>query len=144
MDNIGSEVLQSIEGGITPGGLLGKIGIGIATEAVTSAISAVAGHISSSASNPAPTPTKTSPMGDVQGPNTDQGGDGPGKVICTELCRNGVIEHDVWMADIRYSRDNFSAQTMRELAFRPICWSLGIVAKARGWQSSQTMPLAIQ
>jgi hypothetical protein len=21
-----------------------------------------------------------------------------GKVICTELCRNGVIEHDVWTA----------------------------------------------
>ena len=41
------------------------------------------------------------------------GGGGGGKVICTELCRNGVIEHDVWMADIRYSRDNFSAQTMR-------------------------------
>jgi hypothetical protein len=76
-------------------------------------------------------------------PATSYSGGG-GKVICTELCRNGVIEHDVWMADIRYSRDNFSAQTMRELAFRPICWSLGIVAKARGWQSSQTMPLAIQ
>ena len=41
------------------------------------------------------------------------GGGGGGKVICTELCRNGVIEHDVWMADIRYSRENFSAQTMR-------------------------------
>jgi hypothetical protein len=122
------------------------------------------------------------------------GGGGGGKVICTELCRNGVIEHDVWMADIRYSRDNFSAQTMRgyhlwgipyvklmrqypafakvaayptrwfaadiayrmgvrskpnyagwavrELAFRPICWSLGIVAKARDWQSLWATPQA--
>ena len=126
--------------------------------------------------------------------NQAGGGDGPGKVICTELCRNGVIEHDVWMADIRYSRDNFSAQTMRgyhlwgipyvklmrqypafaklaayptrwfaadiayrmgvrskpnyagwavrELAFRPICWSLGIVAKARDWQSLWATPQA--
>ena len=72
-----------------------------------------------------------------------EGGPG-GKVICTELCRNGVIEHDVWMADICYFRDNYSAHAMSELAFRPICWSLGIVAKARDWQSSQTMPLAIQ
>lgn len=44
---------------------------------------------------------------------TDGGGGGGGKVICTELCRNGVIEHDVWMADIRYSREHFSEQTMR-------------------------------
>jgi hypothetical protein len=115
------------------------------------------------------------------------GGGGGGKVICTELCRNGVIEHDVWMADIRYSQKNFSEQTirgyhlwgvpyvrlmrkypafakfaayptrwfaddiayrmgvratpnyagwaLRELAFRPICWSIGIVAKARDWQA---------
>ena len=44
---------------------------------------------------------------------TGCGGGGGGKVICTELCRNGVIEHDVWMADIRYSREHFSEQTMR-------------------------------
>jgi hypothetical protein len=43
----------------------------------------------------------------------DSGGGGGGKVICTELCRNGVIEHEVWMADIRYSRENFSDATMR-------------------------------
>jgi hypothetical protein len=41
------------------------------------------------------------------------GGGGGGKVICTELCRNGAIAHEVWMADIRYSRQNFSEQTMR-------------------------------
>lgn len=41
------------------------------------------------------------------------GGDSGGKVICTELCRNGDIPHDVWMADIRYSRTNFSDRTMR-------------------------------
>lgn len=115
------------------------------------------------------------------------GGGGGGKVICTELCRNGVIEHDVWMADIRYSRENFSEQTMRgyhawgvpyvrlmrkypafakvasaptrwfaediayrmgvrnnpnragwalrELGFRPLCWTLGLFVKARDWQS---------
>jgi hypothetical protein len=118
---------------------------------------------------------------------SDGGGGGGGKVICTELCRNGVIEHDVWMADIRYSRENFSEQTMRgyhswgvpyvrlmrkypafakiaakptqwfaediayrmgvrskphlagwalrELAFRPLCWTLGLVVKARDWQA---------
>lgn len=120
------------------------------------------------------------------------GGGGGGKVICTELCRNGVIEHDVWMADIRYSRQSFSAQTMRgyhvwgipyvklmrkypafaklaahptrwfaadiayrmgirskpnyagwalrELAFRPICWTIGIAAKARDWRSLWATP----
>ena len=41
------------------------------------------------------------------------GGGGGGKVICTELCRNGAIGHEVWMADIRYSRQHFSEQTMR-------------------------------
>jgi len=122
------------------------------------------------------------------------GGGGGGKVICTELCRNGIIEHDVWMADLRYSRQNFSAQTMRgyhlwgipyvklmrkypsfgkvaayptrwfaadiayrmgvrskpnyagwalrELAFRPICWTIGIVAKARNWQGLWAAPNA--
>ena len=159
------------------------------------------------------TPTNVDPLGNVNGGRDDilsapsssysgssisdsgGGGGGGGKVICTELCRNGVIEHDVWMADIRYSRDNFSAQTMRgyhlwgipyvklmrqypafaklaayptrwfaadiayrmgvrskpnyagwavrELAFRPICWSLGIVAKARDWQSLWATPQAI-
>ena len=117
----------------------------------------------------------------------DSGGSGGGgKVICTELCRNGVIEHDVWMADLDYSRKHFSEQTMRgyhlwgvpyvklmrksplfaklaqyptqafaqdiayrmgvrakpnymgwalrELAFRPVCWSIGVFAKARDFQ----------
>jgi hypothetical protein len=36
------------------------------------------------------TPTNVDAMG-------NSGGCG-GKVICTELCRNGVIEHDVWTA----------------------------------------------
>jgi len=35
------------------------------------------------------------------------------KVICTELYRNGHIDHKVWAADIQYSRKNFSEQTMR-------------------------------
>lgn len=115
------------------------------------------------------------------------GGGGGGKVICTELCRNGVIAHEVWMADIRYSRQNFSEQTMRgyhlwgipyvklmrkypslaklaehptrwfaediayrmgvltkpnfkgwvlrEVFFRPICFGIGLFAKARDWKS---------
>lgn len=41
------------------------------------------------------------------------GGGGGGKVVCTELCRRGVIDHEVWMADLRYSRENFSSRTMR-------------------------------
>jgi hypothetical protein len=54
-------------------------------------------------------------MGNATGScNSDGGGGGGGgKVICTELCRNGVIDHEVWMADIRYSRTHFSEQTMR-------------------------------
>jgi hypothetical protein len=113
-------------------------------------------------------------------PAADSGGGGGGKVICTELCRNGVIEHNA------YSRKHFSEQTMRgyhawgvpyvklmrksplfaklaeyptqafaqdiayrmgvaakpnymgwalrELAFRPVCWSIGVFAKARDFQ----------
>lgn len=149
-------------------------------------------------SSPTPTPANSGDGGGKPGESNmaqnqaDVGGGG--KVICTELCRNGVIEHDVWMADIRYSRDNFSAQTMRgyhlwgipyvklmrqypafaklaayptrwfaadiayrmgvrskpnyagwavrELAFRLICWALGIVAKARYWQSLWATPKA--
>ena len=115
------------------------------------------------------------------------GGGGGGKVICTELCRNGSIDHEVWMADIRYSRQNFSEQTMRgyhlwgipyvklmrkypsfaklaqhptrwfaediayrmgvlskpnykgwvlrEVFFRPVCFGIGLFAKARDWQA---------
>ncbi|PUE51116.1 hypothetical protein B9Z45_15055 [Limnohabitans sp. 2KL-17] len=117
----------------------------------------------------------------------NDGGGGGGKVICTELCRNGAIEHEVWMADIRYSRQNFSEQTMRgyhlwgipyvklmrkypsfaklaeyptrwfaediayrmgvlskpnykglvlrEVFFRPVCFGIGLFAKARDWQA---------
>jgi hypothetical protein len=117
----------------------------------------------------------------------DGGGGGGGKVICTELWRNGAIAHEVWMADIRYSRQNFSEQTMRgyhhrgipyvklmrkypsfaklaehptrwfaedipyrmgvlakanykgwvlrEVFFRPVCFGIGLFAKARDWKS---------
>ena len=41
-----------------------------------------------------------SPCGE-NGVSCGDGGGGGGKVICTELCRNGAIEQDVWMADIR-------------------------------------------
>ena len=119
--------------------------------------------------------------------NDGGGGGGGGKVICTELCRNGSIDHEVWMADIRYSRQNFSEQTMRgyhlwgipyvklmrkypsfaklvehptrwfaediayrmgvlskpnykgwvlrEVFFRPVCFGIGLFAKARDWQA---------
>lgn len=36
-----------------------------------------------------------------------------GKVICTELYRNGHIDYKVWAADIQYSQKYFSEQTMR-------------------------------
>ncbi len=119
--------------------------------------------------------------------NDGGGGGGGGKVICTELCRNGAIEHEVWMADIRYSGQNVSEQTMRgyhlwgipyvklmrkypsfaklaehptrwfaediayrmgvlskpnykgwvlrEVFFPPVCFGIGIFAKARDWQA---------
>ena len=34
-------------------------------------------------------------------------------MICTELCRLGAIERDVWLADVRYSQRHFSARTLR-------------------------------
>jgi hypothetical protein len=135
-----AEVCEQVAGGGVFVDIATEIGKQLAIDGIRGAVKAVADHLGKAAKDPG-RPTNQDALGNVQGPNADGGG---GKVICTELCRNGVIEHDVWMADIRYSRDNFSAQTMRELAFRPICWSLGIVAKARDWQSSQTMPFAIQ
>lgn len=45
--------------------------------------------------------------------DSDGGGGSGSKVICTELCRAGEIDHEVWLADIRYSRQNFSERTMR-------------------------------
>jgi hypothetical protein len=132
----------------------------------------------------------------TQNPSVNEsGGSSGGKVICTELCRNGVIEHDVWMADLAYSRKHFSEQTMRgyhawgvpyvklmrksplfaklaeyptqafaqdiayrmgvvakpnymgwalrELAFRPVCWSIGVFAKARDFQHLWTGKMAM-
>lgn len=52
-------------------------------------------------------------VSDNEACGTSNGDSGGAKVICTELCRNGLIEHDVWLADIRYSRENFSECTMR-------------------------------
>jgi hypothetical protein len=190
METIENQDLASVSGGITPAGLAGQIGIGLVTEAISNTISAIASHVSDAAQNPAPTPTNTDPLGNVQAPNIENdcgGGGGGGKVICTELCRNGAIEHEVWMADIRYSRQNFSEQTMRgyhlwgipyvklmrkypsfaklaehptrwfaediayrmgvlskpnykgrvlrEVFFRPVCFGIGLFAKARDWQA---------
>lgn len=194
MENIENQDLLSVTGGVgvTPASIVADIAIGIVTEAVVTAISAITSHVTTAAENPAPPPTNVDAMGNVQGPNCEQdcsggGGGGGGKVICTELCRNGAIEHEVWMADIRYSRQNFSEQTMRgyhlwgipyvklmrkypsfaklaeyptrwfaediayrmgvlskpnykgwvlrEVFFRPVCFGIGLFAKARDWQA---------
>lgn len=151
--------------------------------AATAAVNASVNCSSSTNSNSV-TPTNVNAMNDVV---SNDGGGGGGKVICTELCRNGAIEHEVWMADIRYSRQNFSEQTMRgyhlwgipyvklmrkypsfaklaehptrwfaediayrmgvlskpnykgwvlrEVFFRPVCFGIGLFAKARDWQA---------
>ena len=172
--------------GVATAGCIGAA-IGTAAAAVsanascTAATAAPAGTVSCTADTDAMgNPTGTSTCSDSGG-----GGGGGGKVICTELCRNGVIDHAVWMADIRYSQQNFSAQTMRgyhlwgvpyvrlmrksplfaklaayptrwfaediafrmgvlstpnyrglvlrEFVFRPVCFALGLFAKARDW-----------
>jgi hypothetical protein len=133
------------------------------------------------------TTTSSTTPGCTASVGSSDGGGSSSKVICTELCRNGIIDHDIWMADLRYSRENFNDQTMRgyhawgvpyvklmrkypafakiaaaptrwfaediayrmgvrakpsyagwalrELAFRPLCWTIGIVAKKRDYQS---------
>ncbi len=35
------------------------------------------------------------------------------KVICTELCRIGTIDMDLWRADVQYSKAHFSECTLR-------------------------------
>lgn len=196
-DGCRSAAINGFGMGATVGGVIGSafgpLGTGVGTLSGGLAGGALAVSVSPSCKSNAP--NSSSGFGGVGVDQSVGGGNGPGgKVICTELCRNGVIEHDVWMADIRYSRDNFSAQTMRgyhlwgipyvklmrqypafakvaayptrwfaadiayrmgvrskpnyagwavrELAFRPICWSLGIVAKARDWQSLWATPQA--
>jgi hypothetical protein len=160
--------------------------------AVTSAVSANESCTAATAASPGSVSctADTDALGNQTGSfscSDSGGGGGGGKVICTELCRNGAIEHEVWMADIRYSRQNFSEQTMRgyhlwgipyvklmrkyplfaklvehptrwfaediayrmgvlpkpnhkgwilrEVFFRPVCFGIGLFAKARDWQA---------
>ena len=106
--------LEDISGGAPGlgGGVAGAITGGLAGFAATGGKSA--GAICGAAAGAAVGALGVSPgsqgvVGAAAGvacANADRGdGPSPGKVICTELCRNGVIELDVWMADIRYSRD---------------------------------------
>lgn len=199
MKILDSDQLPEVAGGM---GRLINIAIDTAiVEGSVAAINAiVAPNVSGVTSNPMgdPSPAPVSPNNctmsvtnesiTVTCPNDGGGGGGGGgKVICTELCRNGAIEHEVWMADIRYSRQNFSEQTMRgyhlwgipyvklmrkypsfaklaeyptrwfaediayrmgvlskpnykglvlrEVFFRPVCFGIGLFAKARDWQA---------
>jgi hypothetical protein len=174
---VGWEVAGAIANGIVNG--------------VTAMANSSAPSVSNPMGDPAPDNCTMSVTNDsitVSCPNDGGGGGGGGgKVICTELCRNGAIEHEVWMADIRYSRQNFSEQTMRgyhlwgipyvklmrkypsfaklaeyptrwfaediayrmgvlskpnykgwvlrEVLFRPVCFGIGLFAKARDWQA---------
>jgi len=65
-----------------------------------SAVSTMGGNTTT----PADPPSTGNPMGDTVN---------LGKVICTELCRNGVIPREMWVADIRYSQAHFSERTLR-------------------------------
>lgn len=121
----GTAAFGGIAAGLAVAGAAGPLGVAIGTlGAIGAGLGAIGNTPSSAPSAPATCAPDTTPMGDqigtvscTPGPtsqnDSDGGGGGGGKVICTELCRNGIIEHDVWMADIRYSRENFSEQTMR-------------------------------
>ncbi|WP_050462844.1 hypothetical protein [Herbaspirillum autotrophicum] len=39
------------------------------------------------------------------------------KVICTELCRIGSVDMELWRADVLYSKENFSERTLRGYHF---------------------------
>jgi len=69
-----------------------------------------------------------SDFGSDAGPG-DSGGDS-GKIICTEFYRTGVISRELWRADIKYSKNNFSEQTMRGYHF----WGRSIVKLIRRYK----------
>jgi len=185
--------------GAAAGCAVGAAGAPGAGAGAGAAVGGAAGAAAAAAANGGAANVGVDAMGNVTGPaasaegisavssNDSGGGGGGGKVICTELCRNGAIEHEVWMADIRYSRQNFSEQTMRgyhlwgipyvklmrkyptfaklaeyptlwfaediayrmgvlskpnykgwvlrEVFFRPVCFGIGLFAKARDWQA---------
>lgn len=194
MEILNTACYKDVSGGDAATSCIGAAGAVVAAIGATSGFGLAAASLGFAAAAPACLQGFSNPNAQAVADNVcvtamgDVGcGGGGGKVICTELCRNGVIEHDVWMADIRYSRENFSEQTMRgyhvwgipyvklmrkyptfakiaayptrwfaadiayrmgvrtkpnyagwavrELAFRPICWTIGIVAKARDWRS---------
>jgi hypothetical protein len=95
-------------GGGAPGAA-SAAGVAAETAAGTAAVGIANGGAPSGGVDPMGNPSP----GNVAADEGDCYGGGGGKVICTDLCRNGAIEHEVWMADIRYSRQHFSEQTMR-------------------------------
>jgi hypothetical protein len=96
--------------------------VGNITGGPVGAITGLAGNISTGVVGPIgpanPAPADPSNPGGLANPGTGNpaGDPGPafgGKVICTELCRNGVIPREMWVADIRYSQAHFSERTLR-------------------------------
>jgi len=202
MNEMRDNLLSNVHGGAGPGitaigmalGELGWEASGVIANGLVNGVTAMSNSGAPAVGNPMGDPSPGDTPGTLSevtitasfSDSNDGGGSG-GKVICTELCRNGAIEHEVWMADIRYSRQNFSEQTMRgyhlwgipyvklmrkypsfaklaehptrwfaediayrmgvltkpnfkgwvlrEVFFRPVCFGIGIFAKARDWQA---------
>lgn len=99
--------------GATVGGLAGGAVSISDNEACGTSDGASAAASAASASCSASAAATSCGPGDGVGGDGGGGGGGGGKVICTELCRMGAIDHALWMADIRYSQDHFSARTLR-------------------------------
>lgn len=97
--------------GAALGGLVGgSVAVSDNANCVTADGSAAAASAASASTSCSAATSCCADSGDSGGGG---GGGGGGKVICTELCRVGEIDHEVWLADIRYSRQNFSERTMR-------------------------------
>lgn len=99
-------------GGLTAGLAGGAVAISN-NEACGTASSSAASSAAAAASASCAASSSCNANGDNGDSASGGGGGGGGKVICTELCRMGAIEHDVWRADIRYSQRHFSARTLR-------------------------------
>lgn len=103
--------------GAAIGGLVGGLAGGAVAvsnnEACGTGDGASAAASAASASCSASAAASSCGPGDGVGGDGGGGGGGGGKVICTELCRMGAIDHALWMADLRYSQDHFSARTLR-------------------------------
>lgn len=116
-------VAGGIAGGVTGGLAGGTVGDANGAAAVGAAVGAACGTAVGSAVGAATgNATAAAAAGTAAGAAcatsaTGDGGGGGGKVICTELCRNGEVDYQTWLADIQYSRTNFSSQTMRGYHF---------------------------